>query len=907
MALLVASALIAAARIDAATGPELVVNGGFETGDFTGWTVTPASMGSDFGVDNTAPHTGSFEASFGGTAIGFFDSISQTIPTVPGALYRVSFWLQNDGTGVQEFLAEFNGNTLDDFSPHFPYTQFVYPKVFLDGTDHADAHYTVATSTSAVLRLRGYNLPSFWRLDDVSVMRVCDPLQTGSQQFFDATLPLAIPKGRNGGDVAFQFLTGTGSIFQSEPQSTSASLYVCLDDVLPQNLKIIISPGGNNSTQIVVWDHEQFLDSNNQPITHIEALANIPSVAPFQDAGSNPPTFSYKIQVLDDEPGRIFDNGQFIYIGTVNSSVLTLNPSNPGHFGMPIVSLYSDEMFHLIPLSIQFGDPLTVFATAIGNPSSFKIARLGLRVVERVDINPLNPDPNHLLPTPQQHNTGTGPGIFIQDDVAQSPSSTTGVGSHFDPPDLPILPPGYYEVTATAWDSAGFTRSLTQHLTVNRSFGFLSVANLVRQVNTNCDETIDGFPCNTTNFSATLNLINNTPIDSGNLRIRLVDIPGSAFLDSADFLPPTAERDFLPSEIMAGPVTPLPGCSAEQVQVCGVIPQPNQSTSDFGVGHQVYAVLEECDATQVQCADPNNADLWIPVDTIRVTEGEWPVVAGFNGPGGGSNQDRHGGKDKNNPFLLDSIAITGPTTVASSGSAQYHSNATLKNSQGTTKQLTNVKVKWSASMFSISSAGLFQAGAVTANTPVMITASYTLAGVTKTQTVQITVNAPMMAQSAPVSQAVIPETGDENTDQDSLGQEGETDMVSPQKKSKPKPPKPPNVTLSVSPTSVTEGNGANVMVSINKANPTQSIDIKYSLSGTALLNTHFAICGEPGTITIPAGATTATARLTAIANDLNLGTESVTISLTPNSAYKLPKKGAKATVNITNVPPPLCP
>src|SRR5205085_3484656 len=109
--------------------------------------------------------------------------------------------------------------------------------------------------------------------------------------------------------------------------------------------------------------------------------------------------------------------------------------------------------FHPIPLSISVGDPLTVFATAIGNPSTYKITRLGLRVKERVDINPLNPDPNHLLPSHQQHNSGIGPGFWIQDDVAQPPGSTTGVGLHFDPPDLPILPPGYYEVTANAWDS----------------------------------------------------------------------------------------------------------------------------------------------------------------------------------------------------------------------------------------------------------------------------------------------------------------------------------------------------------------------------------------------------------------------------------------------------------------------
>ena len=127
------------------------------------------------------------------------------------------------------------------------------------------------------------------------------------------------------------------------------------------------------------------------------------------------------------------------------------------------------------------------------------------------------------------------------------------------------------------------------------------------------------------------------------------------------------------------------------------------------------------------------------------------------------------------------------------------------------------------------------------------------------------------------------------------------------KKKKPKPPKPPNLTLSVAPTSVSEGHSATVTVSVNKANATQDIDVHYALSGTALVNNHFVLCGDPGVITIPKGATSATARLSAIANDLNLGTESVTITVSPSSAYKLPKKGAKATIAITNVPPPLCP
>lgn len=48
-----------------ALSAELVTNGGFETGDFTRWTQTPAPSGSDFNVSTTNPHTGNDVASFG--------------------------------------------------------------------------------------------------------------------------------------------------------------------------------------------------------------------------------------------------------------------------------------------------------------------------------------------------------------------------------------------------------------------------------------------------------------------------------------------------------------------------------------------------------------------------------------------------------------------------------------------------------------------------------------------------------------------------------------------------------------------------------------------------------------------------------------------------------------------------
>src|SRR5437764_11742324 len=67
----------------------LITNGGFERGDFSGWTV--------FGTDNdvvgsnpfTSPHSGNFQALFGFGS----NSITQNVTTTPGSSYVISFWL----------------------------------------------------------------------------------------------------------------------------------------------------------------------------------------------------------------------------------------------------------------------------------------------------------------------------------------------------------------------------------------------------------------------------------------------------------------------------------------------------------------------------------------------------------------------------------------------------------------------------------------------------------------------------------------------------------------------------------------------------------------------------------------------------------------------------------------------
>ena len=148
----IAIALVATGRLVSAN---LIVNPGFETGDFTGWTTTPAASGSIFAVVPTFAHSGTYAVSFGAFGADL-DAISQTFVTTPGTLYDLSFWLTNSFDN-NEFRVTFGGITVLDLidSGDLPYTQFTFTGL--------------ATGSSMTLEFAGRNYPSFSYLDDVSV------------------------------------------------------------------------------------------------------------------------------------------------------------------------------------------------------------------------------------------------------------------------------------------------------------------------------------------------------------------------------------------------------------------------------------------------------------------------------------------------------------------------------------------------------------------------------------------------------------------------------------------------------------------------------------------------------------------------------------------------------------------
>ena len=88
-----------------ANAQNLVANGGFETGDFSGWTHSGDANGFDtVGDVSTFAHSGTHYAALG----SFPDSgsLEQNLSTVPGRLYTLQFYLANflSSGGGRDFL-----------------------------------------------------------------------------------------------------------------------------------------------------------------------------------------------------------------------------------------------------------------------------------------------------------------------------------------------------------------------------------------------------------------------------------------------------------------------------------------------------------------------------------------------------------------------------------------------------------------------------------------------------------------------------------------------------------------------------------------------------------------------------------------------------------------------------------
>jgi hypothetical protein len=138
---------------------DLIVNGGFETGDFTGWTV---SANADAGVVTSfrgfSPHSGNYFAYIGATGLG---TLSQTITDTVGQSYTLSMYLGGDGT-PNEFAVQWNGTTL--------YDQTNIPSTLHNADQYNLLSFTVVGTGTDSLTLYESDPPNTLVLDDVSLI-----------------------------------------------------------------------------------------------------------------------------------------------------------------------------------------------------------------------------------------------------------------------------------------------------------------------------------------------------------------------------------------------------------------------------------------------------------------------------------------------------------------------------------------------------------------------------------------------------------------------------------------------------------------------------------------------------------------------------------------------------------------
>lgn len=159
---------------------DLIVNGGFETGDLTGWTAQAATTRPALSI--TFPgfgNTGHFSTLF----YGFGpepDQLLQTVPTQQGRAYVLQMWVNNtNSTNGGSARVWWEGSEIYNAtplaSPLNEWTRLTF--------------VVVSTGASSELRIGGFGSSGGFMIDDVSLVKATNaPCEVGGDADRDGTV-----------------------------------------------------------------------------------------------------------------------------------------------------------------------------------------------------------------------------------------------------------------------------------------------------------------------------------------------------------------------------------------------------------------------------------------------------------------------------------------------------------------------------------------------------------------------------------------------------------------------------------------------------------------------------------------------------------------------------------------------
>lgn len=143
---------------------ELIVNGGFETGNFSGWFVPPSVPNQSlfYVSSGGGSHNGTQHARLSSSTLQF---VSQILATEAGTDYELSFWLRRPSNVLSRFVVRWEGAPVFDELFQLPnatdWHQFTFPL-------HANI-------TGSLLEFGQRAFPLEYHIDDISVAAVPAP------------------------------------------------------------------------------------------------------------------------------------------------------------------------------------------------------------------------------------------------------------------------------------------------------------------------------------------------------------------------------------------------------------------------------------------------------------------------------------------------------------------------------------------------------------------------------------------------------------------------------------------------------------------------------------------------------------------------------------------------------------